>query len=53
MEIFQHSFYTLAGLIPNVNKVNQDRYIISTNLECKNNKINLFGVADGHGQFGH
>jgi serine/threonine protein phosphatase PrpC len=35
----------------NPNKVNQDSLVIKTNLAQKN--INLYAVADGHGNFGH
>jgi len=50
--VSQHSYFTKAGQIQSNDKINQDSFIIATNLNSNPN-INLFGVADGHGQFGH
>lgn len=44
---------TKKGIIPyNNDKVNQDRAIVAYALQ-DDPDISLFGVADGHGQFGH
>lgn len=41
------------GFVPyNVEKTNQDRYIVQHTLQG-NTDVSLFGVCDGHGKYGH
>ena len=47
------AFASRAGFYPeNPKKNNQDNFILAPNIGNKS-AIHLFGVADGHGQFGH
>lgn len=47
------SHFSKKGVVPyNRNKVNQDRYIVQHAL-CSDSGMSLFGVMDGHGEFGH
>lgn len=47
------SHFSKKGLVPyNKFKVNQDRYIVKHAL-CNDPGLSLFGVMDGHGEFGH
>ena len=50
--ITKYAFATRVGFIPNnPNKVNQDSFILSPNLNGCNFR-HYFGVCDGHGQMG-
>jgi hypothetical protein len=50
--ITKYAFATRVGFIPNnPNKVNQDSFILSPNLNGCNFR-HYFGVCDGHGQNG-
>lgn len=50
--ITKYAFATRVGFIPNnPNKVNQDSFILSPNLNGYNFR-HYFGVCDGHGQNG-
>jgi len=53
--VTKYSFATRVGYIPmNPGKVNQDTYILGPCIEGpENNSKHMFGVNDGHGQFGH
>ena len=53
--VTKYAFATRVGYIPmNPNKVNQDTYILGPCIEGpENNSKHMFGVNDGHGQFGH
>jgi serine/threonine protein phosphatase PrpC len=47
--ITKYAFATRVGFIPNnPNKINQDSFILSPNLNFRH----YFGVCDGHGQNG-
>lgn len=47
------SYRTKKGSVPsNPNKVNQDSYIISPNIQNKTYQ-HFFGICDGHGPLGH
>lgn len=49
----EHVAVTKKGFVPyNTQKVNQDTYIIHPKLFGRSD-ISLFGVCDGHGEFGH
>jgi hypothetical protein len=44
---------TKKGFVPyNLSKANQDSYIMKTEI-CGNSQWSMFGVCDGHGEFGH
>lgn len=50
--IRKFAFATRVGFHPNnPNKVNQDAYILQPNIQGLP-QVHLFGVCDGHGQFG-
>jgi serine/threonine protein phosphatase PrpC len=53
--VTKYAFATRVGYIPmNPSKVNQDTYILGPCIEGpENNSKHMFGVNDGHGQFGH
>lgn len=53
--VTKYAFATRVGYIPmNPHKVNQDTYILGPCIEGpENNSKHMFGVNDGHGQFGH
>ena len=47
------AFATRVGFVAeNPEKKNQDTYLLAPNLS-KKSSMHLFGVADGHGQYGH
>lgn len=49
----EHVAVTKKGFVPyNQGKKNQDSYILKTSL-FGDDSIDLFGVCDGHGEFGH
>ena len=50
--IRKFAFATRVGYHPqNPNKVNQDSYILQPNIQGTS-QVHLFGICDGHGQFG-
>lgn len=52
-DIYQLAYDTRKGYVPyNRNKVNQDRHVIQFDLQG-NSALSMFGVMDGHGEFGH
>ena len=50
-QIIKSSIITEAGLNDNKKKINQDSYLISENIF--NQKLNIYGIFDGHGKNGH
>lgn len=47
------AYLSRRGVVPfNRNKVNQDRYVVADSIGGDEG-ISLFGVMDGHGEFGH
>jgi len=51
--LISHASLSRKGFVPyNANKVNQDREIIAMGLKGDPG-LHLFGVMDGHGEFGH
>jgi len=52
-ETLHHATMSRTGVVPyNKSKVNQDRAVIKYNLQGDPD-MSLFGVMDGHGEFGH
>lgn len=51
--IIEHASQSRKGFVPyNRNKVNQDRLVVKFNLQ-DDADMSMFGVMDGHGEFGH
>jgi hypothetical protein len=49
----KHAMVSRKGLVPyNKNKVNQDRYVLKYAIG-DDPGVSMFGVADGHGEYGH
>lgn len=48
----RYSYRSKKGFIPNIQKFNQDAYIVIPNISKKSWQ-HFFGICDGHGNFGH
>lgn len=48
----RYSYRSKKGFIPNIQKVNQDAYIVLPNIGKKSWQ-HFFGICDGHGNYGH